>query len=126
MGKGHPREVLTPVVVVRNRPWDMEFSIVAQVDGILHSIVGVRIDRDVLAPSAAGSVCLFFGRALVEPMAAFCGIYFGESGAVDDAVAQCVAQHAMGAFVVPVVSDCPVMVGKRRDTPWMFSLLTGS
>ena len=112
--------MLTPVVVVQNRPWDMEFSIVAQVDGILHSIVGVRIDRDVLAPSAAGSVCLFFGRALVEPMAAFCGIYFGESGAVAD------AQHVMGAFVVPVVIDCSVMVGKRRDTPWMFSLLTGS
>ena len=124
VGEEPPREVLPPRVVVDDRPWDMDFSLVAQMDGIMYSILGIRIERDVLAPSAADSVCPFFGRASVEPLTAFCGFYFGDPEAVAHAVAQCVQQHAVGTFVVPIVSRCSVMVGKQRSTPWMEYLMT--
>ena len=125
VGEGPPREVLTPGLTARDRPWDLECSLAAQVDGIMYSLLGIRMERDVLAPSSDASLCPFFGRALTEPLTAFCGLYFGEPRAVAEAVAQCVTQHAVGAFVVPVVSDCSmtVMVGKHRDTHWMEHLM---
>ena len=74
VGEEPPREVLPPRVVVDDRSWDMDFSLVAQMDGIMYSILGIRIERNVLAPSPADSVCPFFGRPSVEPRSVY--VYF--------------------------------------------------
>lgn len=81
------------------------FSIIAQMDGIMNAILGVRLERDVCATSAAESRCITFGRPSWLACSTFVGLYEPRPDQTAKTVAMAASHHAFGLFVVPVWPD---------------------
>ena len=92
-----PVAVMLPLVCVPMRQWTLHFSLISQIDGLLFSLLGIRLNRDVLAPVPAEAQCAFYGRGESESCSAFLGLYVSDYRAVQVAV----RHHACGVFVVP-------------------------
>ena len=63
----------------------MNFSVVAQMDGLCdsHALLGLRMERDVYATSEEWSVCALFGLRSFISCSTFCGLYFPPVGMVE-------------------------------------------
>ena len=79
------------------------FSVVSQMDGLLKSLLGLRIERDVHARTLAEACCMQFGCESWMSWSSFTGIYCpGERDAdIRRMITKATAEHAVGVFVVP-------------------------
>lgn len=81
------------------------FSIVSQVDGLMASLLRLRIERDVFAVNAEQSACKFYGCERWRSWSTFTGWFFTglEVPAIVKSLATAQVHHALGigVFVVP-------------------------
>ena len=87
-------------VSVPIRSETLHSSLVSQLDGFTWTLGRMRLERDVLAPSARVAMCPVFGLTKHESASAYGGLYVGAPCLVEAAVHRCVAQHGRGVFVV--------------------------
>jgi hypothetical protein len=128
-----PTCVLPYQVRVASRKWQLDFSIVSQLDGLLHGLLGLRIERDVRAASLSESHCDFFGRSAFESCSSFIGLYEGAWEDMHEYVQMASDHNALGVFVVPVWPHRGPMItlGVRKprreqvQVPWYDALCAG-
>ena len=79
------------------------FSVVSQIDGCMHSLLGLRIERDVTASSASASCCRDFGCPPHMSWSSFIGIHFPgiDDGKLTQMVDTAVLHHSLGVYIVP-------------------------
>ena len=94
---------------IERRGWRLEFSIISQIDGILYSLLGLRVERDALATSAEESMCLFFGLPPAVPWSAFTSVFFEDFSekAIAAMIAHAKEDRVLSVFILPVVQDAP-------------------
>ena len=104
---------------------DFDFSIAEQIDGLLHCLFGIRIERDVLAVSTAAAICDYHGLMRWQCLSEDVGFYFGSLSTMPVAVAAAASSRACGIFVAPAVPQkgevkIEVKSGKSgpRAIPW--------
>lgn len=96
----------------------VDFSIISQIDGLLYSLLGLRLERDVYAPSAAASVTPLFGRSTFESCSSFVGLYWADPHHMHAAVCMAHMHHACGVFIVPVWPRHPhAKPLKKKEAP---------
>ena len=76
-------------------------SVILQLDGLLHAVLRLRIERDVMAHSLQSSFTDVFGLAAFESCSSFCGLFFHDAEHVPDMVRAAKLHRAYGLFVVP-------------------------
>ena len=118
-----PSAVMEPLVRVPIRRWRLHFSITAQIDGLLFSLLGVRLDRDVLAPSASTAQCPFYGRGQWESCSSFCGLYVSDGATVAKAIVVAARHHGCGVFVVPTGSHAALGLAQDSEAAGWFGQL---
>jgi hypothetical protein len=100
----------------------LEFSFLAQIDGLLFALLGVRIERDVFAPSASSAVCSAFGCPPWLAWSTFIGLFAPPVSQIGLCVEIAARHHAAGVFVVPRFPDhgplLPDPKGKRQPRSW--------
>ena len=77
-----------------------DFSLFVQIDGLLHKLLGLRLERDALASSRLSSVCMFSGASIFESLGSFCGLFYGPDSAVLRSMTIARLHHACGVFVL--------------------------
>ena len=79
------------------------FSVVSQMDGLMKSLLGLRVERDVHARTRAESCCIHFGSENWMSWSSFTGIYCPGCRDTDirRTITKATAEHAVGVFVVP-------------------------
>jgi hypothetical protein len=78
-------------------------TVVAQVDGLMYTCLGVRLERDVLACNDAESRCPDWGSPPPYlPLSGFDGFYSAPFRVMPQVVAAVASHHGRGAFMVPV------------------------
>ena len=92
-----PRRVALPERMIR-----LEHSLVVQMDGLLHAILGRRIERDVCAASLSASHCELFGRSDSESCSTFDGLFLDDFTRMPSWIQLAEQHRARGVFVVPV------------------------
>jgi hypothetical protein len=80
----------------------LHLSFVAQMDGLIYSLFGVRVERDVFAPSLALSFCQVWGAPDWVSWSSFVGLFYAAPEAVESVVATAMSHQACGLFIVPV------------------------
>ena len=80
----------------------LHLSILAQMDGLVYSLLGVRLERDVFAPSRQESYCSNWGCPPFTSWSTFIGIYYPAAKDIDTLVATAITHQCCGLFVVPV------------------------
>ena len=80
-------------------------SIIMQLDGLLHAVLRLRIERDVMAHSLQRSFTEVFGLAAFESCSSFCGLFFHDAEHVPEMVRAAELHRAYGLFVVPFQPD---------------------
>jgi hypothetical protein len=104
----------------------LDFSIVSQLDGLLFAMLGIRLERDVAARTAADSHCPFYGLQSFESCGSFVGLYTDHTCFMPAAVRTAAGHHACGMFIVPayeVYADSIVTVDKvLGPLPWQQAL----
>jgi len=98
----------------------MDFSIVSQIDGLSAKCLGqgARIERDVMATSAATAVCHVYGTSKWMSTGAFCGLYLCDFKYMPIVVATVASHRGYGVFIVPKFPGCrPAIsvVKKNKD-----------
>ena len=78
-------------------------SVVGQIDGLMKSLLGLRVERDVCAKVKEEACCVEFGCPQWESWSAFTGIYCpgGRDADLSRMVSKAELEHACGVFVVP-------------------------
>ena len=76
--------------------------VIQDIDGFLYAFLRWRIERDVLASSAAASVCECFGFESWMHLGTCVGFYMCDFVDVARAVAMAASHQAVGVFIVPV------------------------
>ena len=112
----------------------MHYSLILQMDGLLHVVFRQRLERDACAASLDDAFCELFGPG-ASPASTFCGLFFPPPqnlGSVIDAVR---AERGMGIFVGPadhpslasfidsprnLIFRCP----GPNDEPWIGLFIT--
>jgi hypothetical protein len=81
----------------------LPFSVVSQMDGLMKSLLGLRIERDVFASEPSMSCCAEFGCPAWMSWSSFTGIYCPGSRDFElrRMVVKATEEHAVGVFVVP-------------------------
>jgi hypothetical protein len=105
----------------------LHYSIVEQIDGVLHSIFGIRLERDVLAPDDTTSFCTTRGLASYECLGEAPALYFTNPADMPLAVAVAASHRACGIFIVPAELDLHTMrtIRDSKSTgryPWLVFL----
>ena len=77
------------------------FSILLQADALLFALLGVRLERDVLAPQAADSHNMFIGDLGCVSWSTFIGLYWADMALMPEVVAVASAHQACGLFLAP-------------------------
>ena len=95
------------------------FSIVQQIDGLLHKCRGARVECDVFAESASESRCHVYGSKAYESTGSFVGWYECEWDACPRLIAAVKSHRGLGVFIVP--SDegaivCDLHIPQFSDT----------
>lgn len=129
-----PEHILLPGRIRQPlRSYRLEPSVVLQLDGLLHAVLGLRIEKDMLSPSLVASHCEFFGRAAVESCSSVCALYWADAQFMPDAIMMAQEHLACGIFVVPVRPGAPPLLdvpsktlARRRSLPWYDLLLSKS
>ena len=77
--------------------------VVGQIDGLMKSLLGLRVERDVCAKVKEEACCVEFGCPQWESWSAFTGIYCpgGRDADLIRMVSKAKLEHACGVFVVP-------------------------
>jgi hypothetical protein len=98
----------------------LHLSIMAQMDGIIYSLLGVRLEADVFAPNAESSYCVRWGNPAFTAWSTFVGIFYPSFSRLDSLVAVAASQRCCGLFVVPVwpVDGNPIRVGSAKGCSW--------
>ena len=130
-----PEIILKRVTASRTtRRFWLDFSLVVQLDGLLYALMGLRLERDVLATCSNESSCRFFGRGEYESCSTFIGLYDGDWGRMHEIVDMASKHLALGVFVVPVWpgQGPKILPGfspasqKREPVSWYDALLAHS
>ena len=82
-------------------PWSVHFSIVSQIDGLIFSVLGGRVEWDVLATSRSSAVCDVFGREPYMSCSSALGWYLCDFSQIHLMVAMVASHRGCGVFVVP-------------------------
>jgi hypothetical protein len=92
----------------------------AQMDGLIYSLLGVRLENDVFAPDAASAYCLRWGNSKFTAWSTFVGIFYPAFASLDTLVAAAASQRCCGLFVVPVwPSDgSKIRIGSAKECSW--------
>jgi hypothetical protein len=102
-------------------------------DGLLHAIFRLRLERDVCCPSERHSYCPFFGPS-ISPLSTFCGLFMPKSGELGPTVGVMRAERGLGLLVGPRAM-CQAYEGVRLlrfdfegplSAPWSGVLLSFS
>lgn len=100
----------------------LPFSVVAQMDALVFSLLGVRLERDVLASPGDASFFRFGGWKRWESLSSFCGFYMGALEAMPRVVALMISHLACGLVVVPPLGSAPLpqlVLPKGRRCTWV-------
>lgn len=116
------------------RSIDVDPSIIWQVDALLSSRRGPRIERDFCASSAADSFTIFEPLALYDDLASFNGLFMHNFNLMPAVIAAAASHKAFGVFVVPVLPGCGPRLQRRAKSkaklrppaPWFDFLLSHS
>jgi hypothetical protein len=93
-------------------------SVMRQADGIAHSVLGVRLERDVMAQSSEESYCTMYGLPdFGVPLGGFDGLYFAHFDVMPAVVATVASHHGRGAFIVPERSFDGPSIGRVFGKP---------
>jgi hypothetical protein len=103
------------------------YSIIEQMDGLLHCLFGVRLEHDVMAPSADLSFTKRFGLQPYECLAEAVCLFFSRLESMPQIVAVAAAHRACGIFIIPEMStntDFESLEFKfmKRVQPWRMHL----
>lgn len=90
-----------PVIIRGLRNARMDFSIALQIDGLLHKLLGLRLECDVLADSAEASMCAKFGVSQFDSLGSFCGLFYAPLQTMIPIMSIAATHHACGLFVLP-------------------------
>ena len=77
------------------------FSVIAQCDGLMYSLLGVRVERDVLAPDSTSSYTESWGVPQYTCLSSCVGMYYTEFNHLPTVVAMAMSHRALGLFIVP-------------------------
>ena len=91
-------------------------SAIAQIDGLLHSCLGVRIERDVCALSSEDAFCDVFGRDDLLATSTFVGLYVCNFDLLAETVNVVATNNSCGLFVVPTWPDHGSLIVSNKDT----------
>ena len=97
----HLLEGLTSFPSTTRRPMTLHPSVVLQLDGLLYSIVRLRLERDLCAATWESSFCHIFGLARFEAASAFCALFLHDPEMMQRVVDAAVIHRACGLFVIP-------------------------
>lgn len=114
--------------------WSVHFSVVSQMDGLIFSVLGGRLEWDVLATSRSSAVCEVFGRKPYMSCSSALGWYLCDFSQIHLMVAMVASHRGCGAFVVPSKPVEGAMLGfspsfsktrggSRRPDMWWFDYL---
>ena len=78
-------------------------SIILQLDGLLYSVLRLRIERDVMAQSLAQSLTEIFGLASFESCSSFGGFFLHDSDQIPSMVRAAQRHRAYGLFIIPFI-----------------------
>ena len=84
------------------------FSVVAQIDALLFTLRGVRLECDVCAAPGVESFNLFKGWTRGRSLSTVCGLYWADMSLMPTTVAVAKSHHACGAFVVDARGEADV------------------
>lgn len=126
----HLLQGLTSFPSTARRPTQLHPSVLLQLDGLLYSIVRLRLERDVCAATWESSFCHIFGLARFEAASAFCALFLHDPEVMQLVVDAAVKHRAHGLFVIPDLPDSKVYkqlcANSLRRAPLIFSLPCGS
>jgi hypothetical protein len=96
-------------------------SFLAQMDGIMYASLGLRLEVDVLSPSADQSYLRFWGCDGYTSWSTFVGLFFGNWNHMAEIVATAVSHQCIGLFIVPVgpFSSKGIVQKKGPPLPWL-------
>jgi hypothetical protein len=80
----------------------LHLSLVAQMDGLVYSLLGVRLERNVFAGSLSSSYCMNWGCSPYHSWSTFVGIFYPSFFNLESMVAAAVSHQCCGLFIVPV------------------------
>ena len=83
------------------RPILLDYSIIWQIDGLMHAIKRCRLERDVCAESSLQSYCTFYGRGY-SPLSTYCSLFFPSLEDAPRVLATAIAERAKGLFIIRV------------------------
>ena len=78
----------------------LHYSIIIQMDGLLHVVYRQRLERDVCATSLDEAFCVFVGPG-ASPASTFCGLFMPAPQDLDAVIGSARAERGMGIFVGP-------------------------
>jgi hypothetical protein len=96
-------------------------SFLAQMDGIIYASLGLRLEVDVLSPSASQSYLKFWGHDEFTSWSTFVGLFFGNWKNMAKIVATAMSHQCAGLFIVPVgpFSSCGISQKKGAPLSWL-------
>ena len=83
------------------RPVYLDFSIIWQLDGLMHAIKRCRLERDACAQNPQQSYCTFHGRGY-SPLSTACSLFFPSLEDAPRVLAAAIAERAKGLFIIQV------------------------
>ena len=112
---GHESDAPTFALPVHRLPGQtarptLDYSIVEQIDGALHCLFGIRLERDVCAASAQEAVCASRGLPRFACLSEDIGFYHTRPSLVPHVRAVAASHKAGGVAIVP--ARCPADVEK--------------
>ncbi len=82
------------------REFVLDGSLITQIDGLLHAVFRLRLERDVCCSSSADSFCPVFGASF-SPASTFCGLYMPSPDLLMRVVGAVRTERGYGVFVGP-------------------------
>ena len=98
-----------------SRP-SIPLSAIAQMDGLLHSCLGVRIERDVCASSLEQAFCGVFGRSALLAASTYVGLYVCQFDMLAATVNVVATNNGCGLFIVPTWPDHGPQISTTKNS----------
>ena len=83
------------------RPVLLDYSIIWQIDGLMHAIKRCRLERDVCVQDPLQSYCTFYGRGY-SPLSTVCSLFFPSLEDAPRVLNAAIAERAKGLFIIQV------------------------
>ena len=96
----------------------VDHCVIQQVDGLLHAVLGARLEWDALATDDAESHCVKRSLLPYETFGDWLGLFLAPATSMPALVAMAMTHHCVGVFIVPrLMSDAfdaaPVNISKK-------------